>query len=503
MAISDCEEHGSSAERGRRSLLPTGFLVAFVAVVLRLLNLGGRPLHFSEALNVLIATLGITEIPRAALLNAGTPPFYHLVLSVWMFAFGRSDVAVRCLSVLVGLTGVAGTYVLARRLFSDRVAYIAVGIGAVSAYGVAFAQQATAGALLGVLALCSWTSLVLATDGSRRWWFWYVVATVLMLYTGDLAVVLVVAQWAYVLGVRRRRGDLRLYLLCQVVIVLAYLPWASLLVSQLVEVEYSLRAPRDALAMALRSVGLFAFGSPGFATPGPFAAAPPRPAYEIPILAPVLLMTALGALTAWPDVKARAAVFFWVIPVVVGLAVRAPAVDTLSLSALVPGFSILLAAGIGLLARRARREFRTGVAATLTLWIAVLNLPSLVGLASMPSWDGLDWRTAAGVVAKEATPSDVVVLVPGVNALPFARYFGGPQARVPFDPAGNDGSSSGERNLPLRRWAREGRGVWLIRSDYLPQGAVRQIEEILGRTHSRVRVQHYDRLVITWYAPRP
>jgi len=478
-------------------------VVGFAAVALRLLGLADRPLHFSEALNVLIATLGVAEIPRAALASANSPPAYHLLLSLWRLVFGDSDFAVRSLSVAIGAASIAGTYALARRLMSPGVAYLSAGIAAVSAYGVASAQQATPHVLLGALALCSWVSLVLATDGDRRRWVSYVPVTVATLYTGDLGVLVLLTQWGYVVFQRRRLPESPIYLLCQIVIVLAYLPWVFMSPRGLMQLWQWFQRPSDIVGAALRVMAMFAFGSPGFAAPGPFDNAPLKPSSEAVMLAPVLLLAALGTAAVSSDRRAQIVLFLWPVTALLGLMTRPVSRDPFSLSFLVPGFAILLAAGIKSLATLAPPEARRVVAAGLVLWLVLLNLPSLVRLGTMASWDGLDWRTVAGAVAGEAAPFDVVVLVPGVYALPFARYFHGPQERLGFDPPGNGAGSSGGQDLPWRLWARQRRAVWVVRSDYLPGYARRAIEDALGRTHKRAQVRHYERLVVTRYAPHP
>ncbi len=97
--------------------------ILWLAFGLRLINLGGRTLWYDEAFAVLFAEKGLSAMREGTLTAAeGSaadvhPLLYYSLLHGWMRAAGQSVVAVRLLSVLLGLLTVGFVYRLAHDWF--------------------------------------------------------------------------------------------------------------------------------------------------------------------------------------------------------------------------------------------------------------------------------------------------------------------------------------------------------------------------------------------------
>ena len=91
-----------------RKWLPLA-LILLLALALRLINLGGRPLWYDEAFAVLFAEKGLDAMLYGTLepVDGGAadihPLLYYTTLNGWMSFWGQSPFAVRLWSVLLGV----------------------------------------------------------------------------------------------------------------------------------------------------------------------------------------------------------------------------------------------------------------------------------------------------------------------------------------------------------------------------------------------------------------
>jgi hypothetical protein len=149
-----------------------------LAFALRAHILGVRELGFDEVASVYIAArgpVGLLAYVRGAIREH--PPFYYLLLSLWMPLAGESEFAVRFLSVGIGLTTVAMAYRLVRKATRQSAALLTTLLLVLSPFHIHESQNAR---MYGLLALCSLISIFifirLLSQDRARWWglFWLV-----------------------------------------------------------------------------------------------------------------------------------------------------------------------------------------------------------------------------------------------------------------------------------------------------------------------------------------
>ncbi|MDQ7850715.1 MAG: glycosyltransferase family 39 protein, partial [Armatimonadota bacterium] len=99
--------------------------VLLLALVLRLYALEAKSLSFDELYSFFVARHTLSGITRLIGQHDTHPPLYYATLRLWMAAVGSSEVALRLLSILGGLTTVFLTYLVAARLASPAVGLIA------------------------------------------------------------------------------------------------------------------------------------------------------------------------------------------------------------------------------------------------------------------------------------------------------------------------------------------------------------------------------------------
>jgi hypothetical protein len=135
-------------------------LLLLLAFAVRVFALGQQSLWFDEGWSWHLAKMPLAEM---ALTTAGdrSPPLYYALLHVWIALAGESEFAMRFISVLADVAGVALVVVLARLLTRSRSAALAAGaLYALNPFAIWYAQEVRQYAL--VAALCTASSVFLA-----------------------------------------------------------------------------------------------------------------------------------------------------------------------------------------------------------------------------------------------------------------------------------------------------------------------------------------------------
>ncbi|MGB8648976.1 MAG: glycosyltransferase family 39 protein, partial [Anaerolineae bacterium] len=177
---------------------------------LRLIRLDFQPLWWDEGYSVFFATRDfLTMLARTAV--DIHPPLYYALLQLWIPLFGKSDIALRLFSVLIGLAAIPLLYLLGRMLFSQRVGRISALLLALSPLHIYYSQEVRMYGLVTLLALASLVLQValLRKANSRRLFFWtlYVLVTAAALYTQYFAAFIIAAEIVVTLFVFMHRDE--------------------------------------------------------------------------------------------------------------------------------------------------------------------------------------------------------------------------------------------------------------------------------------------------------
>ena len=226
----------STSELSRRLTHLALGLILLLALGIRLWRLDAQSLWYDEGWSVHLAQSSL----RLALAQIGSaghthPPGYYLLLMVWVRSFGSSVVAVRALSVLLGVLNVAMVYWLAHLLFDDTTGLLAALLLCLSPAHIIYSQETRMYALLaasltGLLALY-YQSTIPAATWKRRHWVALVVLEIVAVYSHFFAFLALASMAIYLLARlwRSGRGEYRplltRWVLSQGVVFLAFLPW--------------------------------------------------------------------------------------------------------------------------------------------------------------------------------------------------------------------------------------------------------------------------------------
>lgn len=175
--------------------------------------------------------------------NPHHPPLYYLMARGWMQGFGGSVFASRLLPAVISLISLPLIYALAWDLFqSPLVSLISTALLAISPIDILLAQTARQYSLMTALIIAS--SLVLL-KGSRTnnwlWWFGYVIACTLGLYTHlffGLVIASHIAWGLLIFGSKPRQNSkprqskfVVQFTIALFLIVVFYLPWVHIIIN--------------------------------------------------------------------------------------------------------------------------------------------------------------------------------------------------------------------------------------------------------------------------------
>lgn len=94
-------------------------ILTVLGAILRFVNLGRDSLWLDEAISYLAARLPVTQIANNTV-QSSHPPFYYLLLHLWLNIVPDSDTAVKLLSTLFGILLIPAVYFLSQQLFENR-----------------------------------------------------------------------------------------------------------------------------------------------------------------------------------------------------------------------------------------------------------------------------------------------------------------------------------------------------------------------------------------------
>jgi mannosyltransferase len=243
-------------------------LIALLALALRLVNLGGRPIWYDEAFAVLYAEKSfgamiygtITQVQGAA--ADVHPLLYYFSLHLWMGLFGQSPFAVRLPSAILGVATVVLIYFLARELAGRKVGLAAALLTAIAPFHVAYSQEARMYSLLAFACLLALYFFVrFERYAGRGNLLGFTLAGALALYSHNLAFLFIAAIDSWVL-LRRRWSLLKPLLVAHLGMAILFGPWLSLLPAQFGKVQQAYWVPRPGPAELVRTLIVFTFNLP-------------------------------------------------------------------------------------------------------------------------------------------------------------------------------------------------------------------------------------------------
>jgi hypothetical protein len=424
-------------------------IICLLAFGLRVYRLGSQSLWYDEGLSVYLAGLPPLDTIQVSALT-DHPPLHALMLGAWMQVAGRSEFAVRFVSLWWGVLATALTWRLGRELLTDVIGAIGATLTAVSAFAVWYAQETRGYSLLLALTLvATWAFVRLCHSEPRsglKFGIWYLIFGIAALYTHYYAAFTLLGinlSFLAVLACRtfsKRPISNTQYLvslspisfcLSQLLILAAFAPWLPAAIRQAAtNVTYfpgrvgwqtvvgdTLRAlaTGDVASTEIATWGVGAMGLLAFV--GAFAEQPGTTRLNRVIVA-LLVAVPVAAMAA--------------------IAWQKPKFAPRYLIEALPAFYLLVGAGFAALWRSVVGHHRILSYGRRTLVIAgasVLLVTSAFSLRATyfdPARQRPDVRGVATYIKANEKPGDVIVLLSGHQSPVFSYYYGGANLQYPM-----------------------------------------------------------------------
>lgn len=229
-------------------------LIFLVGLALRIYDLGTESIWFDEAVSIMVSKLGFMDQIEWLLTQSkeGNPPFYYMVLHLWVPVFGDSEFISRLPSVIFGSLSIVAIYAVGKLLFNKKAGLLAALILATSVFHIKYSQEARGYTLMVFLSLVSFYSLVKLTSSRRRAYsIAYIVSSVLLIYTHYYGLLIIAAQniFCFTLFLKNKKaGELGLgrWVRLQLILGILFLPGIYLLAKITLSIQKGFWVPEPA-----------------------------------------------------------------------------------------------------------------------------------------------------------------------------------------------------------------------------------------------------------------
>ena len=217
-------------------------LLLLFTIFTRFWQIGQDSLWLDEGLSIRLSSYPLEEIFKNAAPIDHNPPLYLYLLHFWLALFGKSEVAARSLSALCNITTLPLLYLLAKRLFSNKVALLSGLFFAISPFQIYYAQESRVYALHAFLALLSIYSFLRLQEDCKlqKWAALWLLSSIALVYTHIYAWFILLFQglyWLYLLFNSESHAPFKKLLLLNVLVVFAFIPYALHLVPLVLQIQ--------------------------------------------------------------------------------------------------------------------------------------------------------------------------------------------------------------------------------------------------------------------------
>ena len=214
---------------------------------LTLATITGSSIWFDEAFSAYLTRFNFLDIARYTSTDVH-PPVYYWILKLWTELFGTSEVAFRSLSTLFGVTAIVFGFLIVKRLFGRRAAWVSLLFLSLSPMLIRYGQEARMYTLSATITLAVTYVLTFAIKSkARKPWIIYGILVSLGMWVHYFTALVWLSHWVWRAIVVRQTGargkKFRLafftknWVMAHIVAVGLFLPWLPFMVRQLTIVQ--------------------------------------------------------------------------------------------------------------------------------------------------------------------------------------------------------------------------------------------------------------------------
>lgn len=166
-----------------------------VAVVLRLYKLTASAIWHDEGYTMWLIKYNFAEIVERTARDVH-PPFYYLISKIWVTLFGNSVFSIRFFSLLFSVGIVYLIYHIIKEIWSEKAAFWASMLVALSPFMVRFGQEARMYGVVAFFTTLATYFFVKYLKGKDTKWLWYYVpAMIAAMYTQYYSFFVIISHW--------------------------------------------------------------------------------------------------------------------------------------------------------------------------------------------------------------------------------------------------------------------------------------------------------------------
>jgi mannosyltransferase len=222
-------------------------LILYAGVTLH--KMGTWSIWFDEAFSAYLTRFNYFQIARYTATDVH-PPLYYWFLKTWVSIFGTTtEFDYRSLSMVFAMVAIVFSFLLVRRLFGRKAAWLSLLLLALSPMLVRYGQEARMYTMVAAIVLAATYYLVLATEtNKRKYWIVYGILVSAGMWTHYFAAFAWLAHWAWRLWSLRADGlrgkELKKaffsknWKFAYKIAIFSFIPWIPVMLIQLTAIQY-------------------------------------------------------------------------------------------------------------------------------------------------------------------------------------------------------------------------------------------------------------------------
>ena len=238
------------------------FLCLIFGLIIRSYNLGSHNLWFDEVITFVSAKYfrEINLYKLSSFMSLLNHHLYYLLLNLWTVYFGKSELALRSLSMIFGILSIPLIYKLGKLFFNERVGLISAFILSISPIHIWYSQEARGYSLSTFLVMSIVYFYIAAVERNKlHLWIGFIVSSILAVYSNYFCFYIIISTGALIF-LKNYRYLLKRWLESFCFILIAFLPQLPNLLKQSISIEENFWIPRPHLSSIVTTLENFNVG---------------------------------------------------------------------------------------------------------------------------------------------------------------------------------------------------------------------------------------------------
>jgi len=240
--------------------------ILVIGLFLRICDLGTESIWFDEGFSISVANLNLFSI-IGGVSGDPHPPLYYVILHYWIILFGDNEFSTRFLSVIFGFFAIFMIYKVGTLIFNKNIGMLSSLLLALSVFHIHYSQEVRMYGLIALLTLLSFYFFIKLLDRTSFTFtvsIGYIISSILLMYTHVFGLFIIIAQNIYLftlfLSKEEYKLNFRRWILFQIILFILYIPWISILINSIFEIQSGFWIPVPTMRSILQTFRTYSSG---------------------------------------------------------------------------------------------------------------------------------------------------------------------------------------------------------------------------------------------------